>query len=309
MGCLIAYFTPVFYHESMIPIRTELHPNEIMKADLLKDGICVERARRDDSRKLPNSHCHDYHEIYYLMNGERRFFIKDTAYDIQKGAMVLIKPNVIHCVLDLGDPAHERMLVLFRGRFLSEIFADERLLAPFQDPSPVFRLDVPNRYLLEDLITRMLAEFRIVDSYSRGLCPVLLYELLVMIARMTERIHSEGSGTAETGLARFHAISRYLCENYTEKITLRHLSERFHLSPYHLCRRFKETTGLSVIRYLNQVRILEAQKLLRTGGVRVAELAGKVGFDNISHFGRTFKRLIGVSPMRYRRIAVRQTRG
>jgi AraC-like DNA-binding protein len=273
-----------------------------LMAETLRNGISVERVRREDSVVLPSNHYHDYYEIYYLLAGERRFFIKDTTYDLQKGALVLIKPKVIHRTVNLGRPAHERILVNFRRRVLEDAFGDESLLAPFQGRAPVFRLDPPNQYALEQRFDRLYAEFRGVDPLSRGLCPILLCELVAAIARINERVLSHDLAGAEAVHARYHDIARYLSENYAEKIGLRQLADKFNLSPFHLCRRFKETTGFSIVEYLNNVRIIEAQHLLQASDMRVAELAGLVGFDSISHFGRTFKRLIGVSPLRYKKM-------
>ncbi len=270
----------------------------------MRDGIAVERLKRDEPVMLPSNHYHDYYEIFYLKDGERRFFIGEVTYDLGKGALVLIRPNVIHRSVLLGQPSHERMLVNFRRRVLVDSFGSEGLLEVFNHPTPVYRLDPPNQYALEDRLARLQNEFRGQDDYSRTLCPMLLCELVVAIERMTERIRSRPG--ADALRARYQEIASYLSEHHPERITLHLLSERFGLSTFHLCRRFKENTGFSIVEYLNQVRIIEAQRLLREGRLRVADLAGRVGFENVSHFGRIFKRLIGVSPLRYRRICAGQ---
>jgi AraC-like DNA-binding protein len=81
-------------------------------------------------------------------------------------------------------------------------------------------------------------------------------------------------------------------------ITLDALSERFFISKYHLCHVFKSATGLSVMDYVINCRILKAQELLRQG-MRVQPVGERTGFRNTAHFIRTFRTLTGLSPKRY----------
>jgi AraC-like DNA-binding protein len=287
-----------------MPTPNQKNPSSgTFMAETLRQGLSVERVRREDTVPLPSNHYHDYYEIYYLLSGRRRFFIKDTTWELDKGALVLIRPNTIHRTLNLDQPGHERILVNFRAQILAEAFGDENALEAFRQNAPVFRLDPPGQFVLEEIFSRLYAEFRGIDSFSRRLCPVLLCELAANIARLAAQLRHRAEAAPDGNRAKFQNIARYISENYTEKLTLRLLSGKFYLSPFHLCRRFKETTGFSIIEYLNNVRVIEAQRLLRETDLRIAELAGLVGFENISHFGRTFKKLIGTSPLRYRRLS------
>jgi len=269
--------------------------------ETLRHGISVERARRDTDSFRTINHYHDYYELYYLVSGERRFFIQDKTYDLVKGALVLIPPYTIHRTLTLSSPSHERILVSFRGQAMEEILGDDSLLSNLHARRAVYRLPLPHRYKLEDLLGRMLAEFTGIDAYSKRLCPVLLCELAAMIHRLPDQASIPGDIQLGETQLKFHAMAKYISENYTERITLDHLSEKFFLSPYHLCRKFKQITGFRIVEYLNNIRIIEAQHILREGDIRVAELAGRVGFENISHFQRMFKRITGTAPLQYKK--------
>lgn len=63
----------------------------------------------------------------------------------------------------------------------------------------------------------------------------------------------------------------------------------------------KNHTGLSFKQFLNQLRIEEAKRLLELSDLRVNEVADKVGYDNVTHFNRTFKTTTGQSPTAYRK--------
>lgn len=78
-------------------------------------------------------------------------------------------------------------------------------------------------------------------------------------------------------------IVRYLNANYAEEIRIGELAERFYISPYYMSRSFKESTGFTVIDYLNLTRVREAQRLLRESRLPVTEIAARTGFDNFTH--------------------------
>ncbi len=69
----------------------------------------------------------------------------------------------------------------------------------------------------------------------------------------------------------------------------------------YLCRVFKQTYGISPLRYMNAVRVTRARHLLRSSTLHVAEIAYKVGFNDSSHFAKIFKNLLGETPNSYRK--------
>lgn len=95
------------------------------------------------------------------------------------------------------------------------------------------------------------------------------------------------------------ALERYISENYRTKITLDNLCFLFGTNKTTLCRRFRETYGQSVTRYVNGLRIRDAKRLLREGELSVTEIAEKLGFESLHYFSRLFSRYTGVSPTGY----------
>jgi len=90
-------------------------------------------------------------------------------------------------------------------------------------------------------------------------------------------------------------------EHYHEVLTLDAVANHAGISRYHFSRVFKSYTGSSFKRYLNRQRIEAAKYLILSEGLNVSEAAFRVGFGDLSHFSRWFKRLEGVPPSAFRK--------
>ena len=95
---------------------------------------------------------------------------------------------------------------------------------------------------------------------------------------------------------------QYLKEHYASPIDKDKLKRLCHMSQTHFFRRFKRLTGVSPFTYLKDRRIEEAQKLLLTTSLSVAQVGEQVGWPDQFHFSRTFKSSTGYSPQQYRKL-------
>jgi two-component system response regulator YesN len=94
---------------------------------------------------------------------------------------------------------------------------------------------------------------------------------------------------------------RYIDEHYDDDITLTEIADFAHMSISHFSTLFKQHTGQTLIIYTNQVRINEAKKLLASTGLKIYEIAEKVGFSSLPYFTRVFKQVEGRTPLEYRK--------
>jgi AraC-like DNA-binding protein len=90
----------------------------------------------------------------------------------------------------------------------------------------------------------------------------------------------------------------YLEEHAEEHVTLGALARFAGLSPFHLCRVFREAVGMTPHAYQTQVRVRRAKSLLRAG-LPIALVAAEAGFYDQAHLTRHFKRIVGLTPGRY----------
>ncbi|KPU43848.1 HTH-type transcriptional regulator YesS [Oxobacter pfennigii] len=93
----------------------------------------------------------------------------------------------------------------------------------------------------------------------------------------------------------------YLKQHYAGDININHAANSVHLSPHYLSRLFKEELGITIIEYLTEIRLEAAKDLLVNTGLTINEVAGQVGYQDITYFSRLFKKRQGISPGEYRR--------
>ena len=92
----------------------------------------------------------------------------------------------------------------------------------------------------------------------------------------------------------------YIEANYTKKLTLGEVAEKTYVSQWHLSKLLNRHTGQSFSDILNHVRIEHAKELLQDPSLRIGEIAEQVGFLDIAHFSRVFKKQEGISANEYR---------
>ncbi|WP_199615911.1 helix-turn-helix transcriptional regulator [Paenibacillus alkalitolerans] len=95
--------------------------------------------------------------------------------------------------------------------------------------------------------------------------------------------------------------TRLIDKRYNEKLTLDLLSKTLAVNKYHLAKEFKKHTGFSPGEYIINTRISRAKELLQYSNLSVAEIAEKIGIDNVSHFINLFKYRTEQTPLAFRK--------
>jgi len=93
----------------------------------------------------------------------------------------------------------------------------------------------------------------------------------------------------------------FINKNYANPLTLDEVAEKSRLSKYYFCRVFKAKTGCTFKNFLNMKRIDAAKNLMKKKDMNVTEVCYAVGFNELSHFSRVFKKTVGILPSSYRK--------
>ena len=97
-----------------------------------------------------------------------------------------------------------------------------------------------------------------------------------------------------------HQIAQYMELNYARPFVQADYARLFFINKDYMCRKFKDTFGVSMLTYLNQIRIEHAKVMLADPNLKIRDIAYAVGFEDEKYFARQFKKLTHKTPGDYR---------
>ena len=96
------------------------------------------------------------------------------------------------------------------------------------------------------------------------------------------------------------AVQKFIEKNYTEKLVVGELADRFNMTERTFMRKFNAVTGNTPLEYIQRVRVEAAKRMLEDAKYTAEEVSHKTGYDDYQSFRKIFKRITGLSPQRHR---------
>lgn len=259
---------------------------------------------RVDREKLkefyPHLHTHQELQLTWVINGTGTAFIGDKILRFRQGNIFLISSNLPHVFK--SDPTNENvesLSIYFDPGFMGTSFLDMPECEPINYFLSTFKEGALfNRDSVEPVKQRLLS----IEG-AKGLTRILIFiEMLEFISTSPsyDKIASPeyASPKIKDG-EKINGIIGHLYSNYTNDIKLDEVAELAHMTPQAFCRYFKRHTRKSMVQYLNEIRIGKVCGWLQEKKYTVTESCYHAGFNNISHFNRTFKSVTGFTPSEY----------
>ncbi|WP_022661930.1 helix-turn-helix transcriptional regulator [Paucidesulfovibrio longus] len=247
-------------------------------------------------------HAHETYSIGAVLSGGTRLWARGREQRVAEGCLVLFAPGEVHSC-NPEDPDWAYYMFHVRPDWLEALARDMAGASAAGEASVRFPRTVVRDAELVDALQRLAVsvteQAELLERQGRA---VEAFGLL--LAR-----HGEVGRTGGDVAGERRAVSRVreiLSENFADKLTLEDLAREAALSPYHLLRVFRESTGLTPHAWRTQRRISHARDLLAQG-VPLARAAQETGFADQSHFSKAFKQYVGVTPGGYLREASAQS--
>lgn len=246
-------------------------------------------------------HLHAGCEIYFLVQGDVRYFVEKTVYPLRYGDLIITNEHEIHKPSFDSNELYERVTIEF-DPMMARAFA-----TPEYDPLACFYHrphGQRNKLSLTLKETSQLMElFKKYETISRNgqdgtpmLKLACMMEMLVMINNI---FHRRTHANNELDLHhKLTPILDYIELHLQEPLTLELLQNRFFINKYYLLRLFKQYTGSTVHEYIVSKRIAMAKKYL-SEGMTVLDACLRCGFNDYTSFLRMFKKKTGVLPKAY----------
>ena len=96
-------------------------------------------------------------------------------------------------------------------------------------------------------------------------------------------------------------VKDYISKNYMKDILVDDIAGYVFLNSSYLCTVFKREVGTTIVNYITNYRLNKAMEFLERKDIKIADIAKKVGYNNISYFNSIFRQKIGLTPNQYRK--------
>jgi AraC-like DNA-binding protein/quercetin dioxygenase-like cupin family protein len=253
------------------------------------EGFNAQQNKKKKNESVVQKHFHAYHELYFLLSGKTKYFINNEIIHVNEGESVFIKSGYVHKTAYESESDSERILLSFSSEFVGEEYAE--MLNELGKKKLFIKADN-----VKALFTLLYKEYTEKNDYYLEQSKNLLRQLIVILFRSEKHLKADKLSENEIIIQN---AARYISENLCEDITLKKLAQAYAMSESHFSRTFKQYTGVGVSHFIKLTRLNYAEKLLKEGKYSITQIALKCGFNNSNYFISEFKRLTGITPLKY----------
>ncbi|MFK5974515.1 MAG: AraC family transcriptional regulator [Flavobacteriaceae bacterium] len=252
-------------------------------------------------------HYHPELELIVILESEGTQFVGDSIEKFQSGDVLLLGKNVPHLLLNdsiyfekQSNLKARAISINFNQYFLGNTFLSlpemkhiRKLLErskqgiKFQGTSKLKAVDIIKKIASSSNFDRIIELIKLLGILAK----TTEYRLLTSIE------YSDSLNDIET--SRIGKVYDYVMNNFDKNLSLQRAAKIVHMNPKSFSRFFKKNAKKNFTKYINEVRIGYACKLLLEKKMNISEICYEIGFNNISYFNRQFKSIEGLSPKEY----------
>lgn len=258
------------------------------------------RNRNDDKY-----HNHDFIEMAFVMSGNGKYLIEDEIYDVAEGDLLIFNPGIRHQAL-IAEDSEVPTTEFFVGFCDIQLQNREKNHIPLPEPGNIMHTTGELRQKLFKICSSMEAENTLGSQGRYFIMKAFLMQMVVYVIRAQSQPQpiDVPTGYAFESINKKYVVEQivnYFEDHYSEKISLDRIAENMYLSTFYVSKIFKSETGDTPIHHLIKIRLEKAKEILeQNNGMSIKEVAISVGYQDVYHFSKQFKKYYGVSPSKIR---------
>ena len=268
-------------------------------------GFFIEHARVSSGVNMGADHYHDFYEVYFFLGNDMKYFVQNRSYKLKRFDMLFIDKFTYHRTLYTETSPRERILATFDDSLMAMLGDDpvrQKITGLFQLRKLTFP-DSFNRILCDTFINRILPAYYDSGSTTGTMKAKLLFlHLLLELLEICESLPLQEDNAFQTPQEkRVTEAVDFIHANYMQKLTLDDISKSCFANKFYLSHIFKEIAGVSIVEFITNKRLNEAEKLLRYSNESITMISETVGFSNVNNFIGTFKAKYRCTPKNFRK--------
>ena len=258
---------------------------------------------------LPDVHCHDFYEVQFILSAYTTVYVDNRVYGACPDTLFIYNSKDLHRSIPDPEKLYDRYIITFDPLYARKLStADTDLLEWFDSRDPEFfhgiRLSEDQARRMKGLLHKVCEACDVKGYGSDLLKQAAFCELMVHVNRCYRDAQPATWVPHEKSLQKIRPALRYIHENLDKPLCRAQLAQCCYMSVRQFGELFRISTGFTVNQYITLQRILKAKELLRQD-LSISSAAECSGFQDISHFGRVFRRFVGISPKKYAAGAVK----
>ena len=254
-----------------------------LHSGLKSNKLCPFKLARGEFSDTSFYNWHENIEIILVTSPEGALFYSADELRLKSGDMAVINSGAIH------RPGS--------GLEFFYLIIDEAFCA--ENGISVREIEFERNFRDEECAALFLDVVRAMEEYSKG--EAIVAEVRCAALKLLLHLYSHHRFLSSGGT--FSSVSEdsvkraltMINERYTEGLSVEEIEARCGVTKHHLAREFKKQTGLTVVTYVNALRCKHAARSI-ADGTSITAAAIECGFESLSYFSRTYKRIMGVSP-------------
>ena len=250
------------------------------------DGIAITKDEQHISGiGIGFAHYHDYYEFEYISAGEGFQWINGYTYVVKKGDVIFFR------LRDAHEYGSFRGMDVVNCCFHPDVVPEMKFLENDAMGAVVVHLTEEAQREFEQLLSLLQKECAQKKEYRAEATRHYLHLLIIFLKRTGYMSKNDG--------ILWNELLRFFFENY-QTVTLDEAAAFVHVTKNYFCRAFRQTTGMTFLSYITNLRINAAKTLLISTDMSVVDIWDSVGFSQAKHFYHAFRRETGCTPTAFR---------
>lgn len=263
----------------------------------ISDEIFINFVSENSTSIEEKRHFHELHyEICFILSGASEYYFDFSKYILESQDCIFLDKKEIHFSLQKEENATKRVIVNFNDDFLRQYSLNWHFLKEIFE-KPMFHIPSKSWGEISHLLTELVYEADYPSMFSSHLIRGNLYKLLITMYRIKTKTQFDKVLPTNQII---EAATKYICQNFSNRLTLDEVANFCHVNKYYLSKLFKKVMKVNFITYLNSIRVQNASLLLLESNDSILEISQKCGFNSQNHFCDVFRSVKGISARDFR---------